>query len=115
MVSALIKVKVTKVYPAFAHNIQRIHCSLERSPCADQKKSVKEGPENFLSHQPISQTAVKTSLEKQLDPRVPIASREGSVPVFLRKPIATCDFPGGSGRPVPPPSLDPPMKSDLGQ
>ena len=25
----------------------------------------------------------------------PIASRGGSVPVFLRKPIATCDFPGG--------------------
>ena len=30
-----------------------------------------------------------------------------SVPDFLRKPIATCDFPWGSGPPVPP--LDPQM------
>ena len=34
------------------------------------------------------------SLEKQLDP---IASQGGSVTVFLRKHIATCDFPGGGG------------------
>ena len=27
-----------------------------------------------------------------------------AVPVFLRKPIVTCNFPGGSERPVPPPS-----------
>ena len=41
----------------------------------------------------------------------------GSVPVFLRKPLATCDFPGvcvcvggGGGGPHPaPPRLDPPM------
>ena len=30
----------------------------------------------------------------------------GSVPEYLRKPIPTCDFPGGSG---PPPPLDPPV------
>ena len=41
---------------------------------------------------------VRTSLEKQLDPRGPIASRGRSVPVFLRKPIASCDFPGGGIR-----------------
>ena len=46
----------------------------------------------FFSHQCILQVAVQTSLGKQLDPRGPIASRGGSVPVFLRKPIATCDF-----------------------
>ena len=34
-------------------------------------------------------------LENQLDPRGSIAFRGGSVPDFLRKPIATCDFPGG--------------------
>ena len=34
-------------------------------------------------------------------PRSPIASQGGSVPVFLRKHIATCDFPGGSVAPAP--------------
>ena len=39
----------------------------------------------------------------------PNASRGVSIPEFLRKPIATCDFPGeggpgrGSGPPAPPP------------
>ena len=28
-------------------------------------------------------------------PRDPLASGEGSIPIFFRKPIATCDFPGG--------------------
>ena len=46
-----------------------------------------------LSHQHISQRALQTSLEQQLDPRGPIAALGGSVPDFLRKPIATCDFP----------------------
>ena len=50
----------------------------------------------FLGHC-ISQRAVRASIEMQLDPRSPIASRGGSVPVFLWKPIATCDFPGGGG------------------
>ena len=64
----------------------------------------------FLSHQRISQRAVRTSLEKQLDPKGPIASRGGSVSVFLRKPIATCDFSGGwSGSVAPPHPLDPPV------
>ena len=47
-----------------------------------------------FSHQRISQRTVRTSLEKQLDPIGPISSRGGSVPVFLRTTIATCDFPG---------------------
>ena len=60
----------------------------------------------FFSHQHISQRAVQTSLEKQLD-LSPIASGGGSVPVFLRKSIATCDFPGGwGGGPDP---LSPPL------
>ena len=33
----------------------------------------------------------------------------GSVLVFLRKPIATCDFSVGSRHPVPPPPLDLPI------
>ena len=60
------------------------------------------GAENIFSYQRISQRVVRTSLEKQLDPRDPIASRWGSVPVFVRKHIATCDFPGVSGA-LPPP------------
>ena len=49
------------------------------------------------SHQCISQRAVWTSLEKQLNPMGPIASRGVSVPELLRKPIASCDFPGVGG------------------
>ena len=41
------------------------------------------GPDNvFFSHQPIIQRAVRISLETQLDPMGPIASRWGSVPEF---------------------------------
>ena len=43
-------------------------------------------------HQRIIQGVVRTSLEKQLDPRGPIASRGWSVPVVFSKPIATCSF-----------------------
>ena len=46
----------------------------------------------FLSHRRISQSSVRTSLEKQLG--AIIDSRRGFVPIFLRKHIATCDFPG---------------------
>ena len=55
------------------------------------------GPEH--SHQRISQRAVQTTHEKQLDPRGPFASGGVSVGVlvFLRKPISTCDFAGGGG------------------
>ena len=49
----------------------------------------------FFSHQRISQGAVRISLEKQLEPMGPSASRERSLPVFLRKPITTCDFQAG--------------------
>ena len=42
-------------------------------------------------------------IEKQLDPRGPIASRGGSAPVLLKKPIATCDFPRGDVRIASPP------------
>ena len=65
------------------------------------------GPDIFR-YQRISQRAVRISLEKQLDPRGPIASRGGSVPVFLRDHITTCDFPGGVRTPCPLP-LSPPM------
>ena len=40
-------------------------------------------------------------------PEGPNCFLRGSVPVFLRKPIATFDFAGESGPPVPP--LDLPM------
>ena len=53
-------------------------------------------------HQRILQRVVRTSFEKQLDPRGPIASRGVSVPERLRTPIATYDFPGVPD-PLPPP------------
>ena len=52
-------------------------------------------PDLYFSHQRISQSVVQTSLEIQLGPWGPTASQVRSVPVFLRTPIATCDFPGG--------------------
>ena len=42
-------------------------------------------------------------------PRGPIASRGGSVPIFLRELVATCDFPGGGAADSPVPNLDPPL------
>ena len=66
----------------------------------------------FFSLQSITQWPLRTSLEKQLDPRGPIAYQGVSVPAFLTKPMATCGFQGGGGgggsRPCVP-SLDPPM------
>ena len=41
--------------------------------------------------------------QKQLDPQGPIASQGGSIPVFLRKAIATYDFTWGILPPPPPP------------
>ena len=67
-------------------------------------------PENcFCSQQRISQRSVRTSVEKQLDPRAPIASRGWSVPELLRRPIATCDCPrvGGCPDPLSPISIRP--------
>ena len=70
------------------------------------------GPDFFFRCQHISQRAEPTSLD--LGPKGsnlgPVASQGGSVPVFLRKHIATCDFPGGGGAdPLSTPLLDPPM------
>ena len=48
-----------------------------------------DDPESVL----LSPKPIRTTLEMQLDPRV----SRGSVLVFLRKPIATCDFPVGGG------------------
>ena len=47
----------------------------------------------FFSNQSVSQRTIQTSLEKQLDPKGQIASQGWLEPVFLRKHIATCDFP----------------------
>ena len=44
--------------------------------------------------------------EKQLDPRDKLFLERGSIPVFIRKHIAICDFPGG--RTPAPTRLDPP-------
>ena len=61
---------------------------------------------SLFSHQ-----VVGTSLEKQLDPEGPIASQGGSLPVLLRKHIATCDIPGMGLDPLSP--LDPCMIHSL--
>ena len=48
------------------------------------------GPDNVFSYELIPQRAVRTPLKKQMDPLGPIASQGRSIPVFLRKPLATC-------------------------
>ena len=56
---------------------------------------------------------IRTSFEKQMDAMGPIASRGVSIPEFLKKFIAICDFPGGGEwvqTPCPP--LGPPMEVD---
>ena len=77
-------------------------------------RKFRQGVEVFISHQRILQSAVLTSLEKQLDLRGPITSRGRSVPIFLRKPIATCDFAGGGGGPDPLSPLDHPKEFHSG-
>ena len=69
-------------------------CALEmHNSCADPENSVRmEVPENFVLVTNVYKRGVRTSLEEQLDPYGPIASREGSVPVFLRKYIYLCLF-----------------------
>ena len=70
------------------------------------------GPNNvFFSHQHILQRVVWNSLEKQLDPWGPIASRRGSVPEFLRKLIAACDL-GPDPLSPPPLSIHPWVTSE---
>ena len=54
-------------------------------------------PNNLFCYQRISKRAVRTSFEKQLDLGL-IASQGGSVPVFIRKSIATFDLPAVGGR-----------------
>ena len=72
-------------------------------PCANPENTVRAGrrrwesQQRFFCYQHISQMAIRTSLEKQLDPMGPIASRVVSVLEFLRKPTANCDFPGVGG------------------
>ena len=62
----------------------------------------------YFSHQCIPQRVVRTSLEKQKNGSNCFS--KGSVPVFIRKSLATSDFPGGGGGLDPlPQSLDPPM------
>ena len=55
-------------------------------------------------------TEGRTNLPRELDP---IASRGGSVPAFIRKPIANCDFQGwGDPDPLPPPP-SPELPNDI--
>ena len=62
----------------------------------------------IFSHQRILERSVRTSPVKHLGSKGPFASRGGSVPVFLREHIATCDFPRMDG--VWTPCLTPPGK-----
>ena len=85
MVSALIKVKVTKVYPAFAHNIQRIAYSLGRTPsCVDSVNSVKGGPEIFFLVTNIFHKGPYRSPSRRNWTHC-LSRGGGSVPVFLKK------------------------------
>ena len=59
-------------------NDHKCHAQIQKIPSEGILKK------NFFNHQRISQLDVQTSLEKQLDP-----SSFGSVPVFLKKHIAT--------------------------
>ena len=53
------------------------------------------GSKKIVPDQLNSQRTEWTSFENQLDPRGSNCFSRGSVPEFLRNPIATSDFPGG--------------------
>ena len=59
----------------------------------------------------ISQRFVTGLPQQAIGPEGPNCFSSGVVPVFIKKPIATCYFSGGRGLcpPVPPPPLDPHM------
>ena len=66
-------------------------------------------PDNFLVINVHVFSQGLTDLAREaIGPEGPIASRGVAVPVFLGKPIATCDFPGKvrTHCPLPPPPLD---------
>ena len=77
---------------------KNVHGGIQRIP------SGVGGPDNvFFYFKSLTYfTEGRTNLTGEaIGPWGPIAPRGGSVPVFLRKPIATCDFPGGSESPFP--------------
>ena len=57
-----------------------------------------------LSHQRVSQRALRTSLKKQLDPMVQLLLEGGPYQYFVRKPIATCYILGVGGVQTPCPA-----------
>ena len=69
-----------------------------------QIQKIRQGSKVFFNQKHITWMALQTSIEKQLDPRGPIASRGGSVSEFLREPIATRDVRGGGVQTPCPPS-----------
>ena len=66
-------------------------------PFADPEHVTKGVLKTLFSPLFISLSALRATLEMQLDPRGPIASGVGFMPVILRKHIPTCDFSGGRG------------------
>ena len=92
----------------------RYEVGLRRDP-----ENTVRGWSRFFSHQRISQRVVRTSLEKQLDPRGPNASRGGPYQIYKATSVwplvifQVCEcvvWWGGVGPPAP--SLDPPMGLD---
>ena len=81
-------------------------------PCADPEHVTKGVLKTLLSPLFISLSALRATLEMQLDPRGPIASAVGFMPVFLRKHISNCDFSGGSGLDTLP-HLNPPIFNEM--
>ena len=70
------------------------------------RKFRRGGPDNLCIN--ALHRGQRTNLSREtIGPERSNCFLRGSVPVFLRGHIVTCDFPGVSGSPVPP--LDPPM------
>ena len=76
--------------------------------CADPEISVRGGSENFFSHQSNKRT-VRTTIEKQLDPMGPIASRWGPFSIFKETYKQLVILQGRGVRTPCPPPLDLPM------
>ena len=70
----------------------------------DQKKNPVGGGggQIFFSHQHSSQMGHKDLPQEAIGPNGSNCFSSGVIPEFLRKPIATCNFPRGLRTPCPP-------------
>ena len=82
------------------------HGQIQKTPSWGGEVLTKQ---RFFSHQRISQRAVRASLEKQLDPKGPVGSREKPYTNIFQETYSHLWYSSGIGVRTPMPPLGPPM------